>query len=204
MGISFYWLLKQFRRTFGIRKNWAGLVTILWGEKMEANEKGFAELVLYVSRKSEDDPRFGSTKLNKILFYADFIHYGKTGRSITGAEYQRLEWGPAPRRLLPIQRELEEGDALAIQKVEYHGRYQKRTVALREPDLSSFSGEEIATVDGVIDDLWGANASDVSDLSHRLPSWQIAEENETIPYVSVFVSDRQLSQAEKDHARVYA
>ena len=42
------------------------------------------ELMLYITQKSEGDPRFGKTKLLKILVEADFTFYARTGRSITG------------------------------------------------------------------------------------------------------------------------
>ena len=70
------------------------------------NDEKLAELMLYISMKSESDETFGATKLNKLLFYADFIAYLKLKKPITGAEYQCIERGPAPRSLLPIRRKL--------------------------------------------------------------------------------------------------
>lgn len=165
----------------------------------QADEK-LAELILYVSRKSETDKKFGSIKLNKILFYADFIQYGNTGSSITDAEYMRLRLGPGPRRLVPIREDLIRDGALEIRKVSYMGRPQKRTVALRDPDLSHFSGAEIATVDEMIEGFWGADGKMASEFSHDFLGWKIANEGDEIPYESVFVSERSLTSAEKDHA----
>jgi hypothetical protein len=36
------------------------------------DDRKMKELILYLASKSEDDPRFSSTKLNKLLFYCDF------------------------------------------------------------------------------------------------------------------------------------
>ena len=36
------------------------------------------------------------TKLNKLLFYADFKHFKEYAVSITGARYARIPFGPAP------------------------------------------------------------------------------------------------------------
>mgnify|MGYP002508221313 CR=1 FL=1 len=36
------------------------------------------------------------TKLNKLMFYADFNHYRKTGQSISGLQYRALNFGPVP------------------------------------------------------------------------------------------------------------
>ncbi|HZV69295.1 MAG TPA: type II TA system antitoxin MqsA family protein [Saprospiraceae bacterium] len=35
-------------------------------------------------------------KLNKMLFYADFLHYKNTGYSITGLSYRPIQYGPVP------------------------------------------------------------------------------------------------------------
>ena len=36
------------------------------------------------------------TKLNKLLFYSDFINYYLNGTSISGAKYVHLPYGPVP------------------------------------------------------------------------------------------------------------
>jgi hypothetical protein len=161
------------------------------------NERKFAELILYVSQKSALDPAFGSTKLNKILYFSDFLAYGKLGDSITGAEYQNLKRGPAPRRLVPIRKELENEKALAIQPVQLtNGYVQHRPINLREPDLDPFKGSEIALVDEVISTLKGLNATEASALSHLDVGWQFTEEGETIDYRTVFLSNEQLTPFE--------
>ena len=60
-----------------------------------------------------------------------------------------------------------------------------RLVALREPDLSSFSEEEIKIVDDMIDRLLGRDGSDLSKATHRLDGWKLANAGETIPYFTV-------------------
>jgi len=37
------------------------------------NDRKFQELLLYVAARCEGAPTFGATKLNKILFFADFL-----------------------------------------------------------------------------------------------------------------------------------
>jgi len=88
------------------------------------------ELILYIADKSETDPTFGEIKLNKILFYSDFIMYWKTGNSITRHEYMKLGQGSAPRRLLPIQEKLIYNCEAALKQTDYYGYAQKRLLAL--------------------------------------------------------------------------
>jgi hypothetical protein len=145
----------------------------------------FRELVLYVARETEADPKCGKTKLYKILFYSDFWAFQKLGHSISGQEYHKLKNGPAPRQAFPVISEMVQSEECAWADREYFGRSQKKLLALREPNLSDFTGEEVAIVQDVIRMLWRFDATEVSDLSHRFVGWQLAEEGETIPYSTV-------------------
>lgn len=170
-----------------------------------ADDQKFRELILYVARTSEQDEHFGATKLNKILFYADFWAYRKLGHSITGQQYQKLGKGPAPRRLLPIVRKMEENGDCVVAEREYFGRTQKVLLARREPALDLFSGAEIAIVHDVIERLRGLNATDVSDLSHQFIGWQLAREGEDIPYSTALLGHpRPPTPAEVEYGRKLA
>lgn len=160
----------------------------------------FRELLLYVAKRSESDPDLGDTKLNKILFFAEFLAYGRTGKAITWQPFQKLEWGPAAKSLLPVRRRMEDAKEAATAERDHFGYRQRRLVALREPDLSAFSGAEIAIIDEVIEELRGQNAREVSDLSDRFPGWQVAQLGVEIPYEAVFLSSRPLAEHEKKFA----
>jgi Protein of unknown function (DUF4065) len=151
------------------------------------SDERLKELILYVSDRCELHPRFGATKLNKILFYADFVAYAKLGRPITGTEYQRLPQGPAPRRLLPLKAQLIANREAVEREKHVYSRIQKRIIPLREADLSRFTADEISIVDRVIGALEGKSADDVSELSHQFPGWELAEDRETIPYHTALI-----------------
>lgn len=139
-------------------------------------------LALYIASRSEDDPRFGRVKFNKLLFYADFIHYVKTGRSITGFTYIKMEFGPCPEGFNEIEAEMDRANQLKLKQSMYEGYIQRRPVALVLPDLSGFSGEEIATAEEAITNMWKLNGREASDLSHLFVGWRLAQEFEKIPY----------------------
>lgn len=150
------------------------------------DEQKMKELVLYVALRCQQDERFGKVKLNKLVYFSDFFAYGKLGRPITGLEYQALARGPVPRRMAPLIAELQSEGALAIQVVTYFNRRQQRPIALRDPDLSTFTAAEIALVDELIGRFWGLNATEMSDLTHELDGWKLASEGEVIPYFTAF------------------
>ncbi len=133
-------------------------------EKFQARK--FKELLVYLAQRSADDPLYGATKLNKLLFYCDFLAFGQFGRSVTGARYQKLRHGPAPRQLLPMQTELESEGAVTVQIRQFFNQVQRRPIALRPPDLTLFSGA----------------------LSHLEAGWQLVDDGEDIPYETVFLS----------------
>lgn len=166
------------------------------------SKKKFTELILYVSSQCERDKYWGATKLNKVMFYSDFIAYKNLGHSITGADYQALERGPAPRQLCPVRDEMVKDDALAIDR----RSLQHRPVALRQPDLQVFEAAEIAIVDKVIASLRHKNAAITSELSHAFLGWQAAWAetqvtggNVTIPYGTVFVYNPPIDEFEEAH-----
>ncbi len=164
------------------------------------NEPKFKELVLYISRRCEGDQTFGAVKLNKLLLFADFYAYAVTGKSITGAEYMKLERGPAPRYMSAVREEMEKAGDLVVIHREYFGYSQTRTIARREPDLSEFSGREIAFVDAALEQYADENATGLSELSHQLPGWQMATLKETIPYETIFISPRRASAEDEQWA----
>jgi len=151
------------------------------GDMMFNNAK-LGELILYVSQLCEKDRKFGATKLNKILFYCDFLSYLNYGKAITEDEYQAIEKGPAPKHLIPIREKLIEEEALAIKNANYYGFVQNRTVALRDPDLSLFTPQEIDLVNRIVHELCDHDGRSVSKLSHMFSGYMVASENEIIPY----------------------
>ncbi|HMI98602.1 MAG TPA: Panacea domain-containing protein [Gaiellaceae bacterium] len=157
---------------------------------IEFNEEKFKELVLYLAEESEDDPWFGATKLNKLLFYADFYAYGHFGKPITGAEYQVLQHGPAPKKLLPIRLQMIRDKDLQIRRERVLRFTQQRPIALRKANVSVFSADELSLVNDLLRWLGDRTAGEISELSHAEVCWQLADLNEEIPYTAVFLSSR--------------
>ena len=156
---------------------------------MGTPRKKFKELILYVAQASEGDSTFGATKLNKILFFCDFLSYRAYGESITGQRYFKLPYGPAPRALVPVVNELvEEGACLRVLRSRF-GRPQETIFAKREADIDVFRPRDVALADFVLRQLRDNDAWEVSDLSHEFIGWQLAGDREDIPYETIFLGD---------------
>ena len=117
------------------------------------NEEKLRELILYIAHKSKSDPRFGAVKLNKLLYYADFTAYRLLGKSITGAEYQHLSEGPAPRRGLPARERLRRDKSIdLVYEPSIVGEPLHRIIPKRKP-YPIFSKEERVIVNKIIQEF---------------------------------------------------
>ena len=52
--------------------------------------------IIYFARHTK---KCGKTKLMKLLYFLDFMHFKQTGRSVTGLDYFAWKMGPVPRAL---------------------------------------------------------------------------------------------------------
>jgi hypothetical protein len=145
-------------------------------------------LMLYFSQRGIDEGMsIGSTKLNKLLFFADFRSFERHGTPITGARYQKLRWGPAARALVPVRKELvEQGEAELREGSEED--LNVVLIPLGEPQFSSLSDQDRTIADEVFDDLRPYTAIGASDYSHlKSAGWKVVGLQEDIPYESAFV-----------------
>lgn len=155
--------------------------------RFNQNTRKLTNLILFIARQCEGDRTFGSVKLNKILFYADFAAFRTLGAPITGARYQHLPEGPALAAMVPVIRDMTAGGkAREIQGTE--GPKHRRLVALVDPDIGLFSAAEIALVTEYITKFWGVSAAEVSLFSHDTMAWRLTDDLQEIPYGTAFLS----------------
>ena len=179
---------------------WAGFSRPTNSIPVDHGKEKLRELVCYISEKCSTDRTFGKTKLNKILYFSDFIHFAYYGTPITGTPYVRLPHGPVPRGIDRILKKMD-GKAIEIHNPEFYGYEQHRIVPSRTANIDSyFKPSQISLVDGVIKALWGKTASQVSKMSHTR-AWRIAKKGGVIPYEAIFISDEDVTDYDISRAR---
>ena len=162
------------------------------------------ELILYISQQYRSDTDYGTTRLNKVLFFADFLAYAKFGTPITGAEYMRERHGPVPRAVRApsqILREMKRAGELRLEDTPLPRNMTRVTpIPLRDPDMSAFSQDEIGLINDIVESFRGWRAGPISKYTHELPQWHTVPLLETIPYELVFVAqDQSFSEEEIAH-----
>lgn len=124
------------------------------------------------------------TKMNKVLFYIDFLSYRERGMAISGLAYQALEFGPVPQRWNRVYSEFDE---VGEQLRRVQGQECLSLYANGEADMSGFSQEEMSIIDTVCSKLKDMTSREVSNLSHVESAWKgyigLAE---TIPFREAF------------------
>lgn len=140
-------------------------VSIENGNRVYDKTRFFALTAFFVKLANEADIKMYVTKLNKYMFYSDFLAFKRIHKSLTGSRYVRLSFGPVPNRydfkydMNPyIKTEIEED------KVTYHLKDEAF-------DESLFSPQEKDIIYRVFDRLKGMRSSEVSELSHQENAW---------------------------------
>jgi uncharacterized phage-associated protein len=154
----------------------------------EFNPKKFEELIVYIARRLPPEAALGRVKLAKLLMLADFNSYIRSGRSITGASYEKWEHGHLPSKFVETEKNLLRDHVLEQRTVDYYGMPLKHTTALRDPNMADFSEDDLAIIEGVLHFYGHESAAYLKRLSHDELGWKLADEHEAIPYNTIFLS----------------
>ena len=138
-------------------------------------------LLLYILGKMGETFQ---TKMNKVLFYIDFLSYRERGIAISGLAYQAIEFGPVPQRW---DRVYSAFDEVQEQLRLVQGQECISLVAGGEADMSAFSADEMAVVDAVCEKMKKMTSRAATKLSHEEPAWKdYVGKSETIPFSQAF------------------
>lgn len=116
------------------------------------------------------------TKLNKLLFYADFIHFSKTCHSISGVRYDAIQMGPVPHNFQSIYPLLAQQNLVAIQYTSYdNGSIGERfspVEAAEEMTKEVLSADELETIEEVIQRFKRTTNQEIIFESHLEKAWK--------------------------------
>lgn len=154
------------------------------------------EAALYVMRACEELPHFGLTKLNKMLWRADFEAFARRRVPVTGRQYQRLQNGPAPVEMKPILDEMELHEHIRIERRPMGAYVEFRPLALVEPSIRYFSKDDLSFLDSAIDALAYHTGGKASRDSHGV-AWATRQNGDPMPYDLALLSEDKLTDSER-------
>ena len=129
----------------------------------------FKMLVHYLCwRYSSCPSKLGAVKLNKALWLSDLTAYYTLGRPITGAHYVKREFGPVPKPILPVLRELQEDGVLTVRETPCFGKTKREFIVHREASHEFMTAEEHTIVDDTMEFVCEKHtATSISNASHE-------------------------------------
>ncbi|HNM25029.1 MAG TPA: DUF4065 domain-containing protein [Saprospiraceae bacterium] len=110
------------------------------------------------------------TQMNKLLFYADFTHFRRHGRSISGAKYRAIEMGPVPNNFDGLFQFAENEHFVRLEHHEYSNG-SIGTKFLQDDRALSLEDVELATLQAVFERFQGVKGVKIVEISHEEEAW---------------------------------
>jgi putative zinc finger/helix-turn-helix YgiT family protein len=125
-------------------------------------------------------------KLNKLLWYCDFLYFKESSVSITGAQYVRIKLGQVPDHYeLIFANMIHEGliDKSEIPFQTKDGTQQGEEYAtVVKPDESLFSEKEIRVMDFIADTFREDTSTSIMEKSHQEAAYKKCKDGDIISY----------------------
>ena len=124
------------------------------------------------------------TKMNKLLFYADFLSYRRTGMAISGLSYKAIGFGPVPERWDRVYSQFDD----VMQEPRSYGEKEGYVlVSDGIADTSVFTTTEINILEEVCARFSNATSTDMTRISHEESAWlDNVEGHKQIPFEAAF------------------
>ena len=139
-----------------------------------------SNMILYIAEKTGGA---FTTKLNKLLWCADFLHCKKFSLSISGSSYVHLPLGPVPNDYKWIIADVMDDGLIGEEEVIYsNGTGGSEYKALATTDLSLFTKDELRALAYVIEYFKSFNCDDIKEYSHKEKGYEETDPSQAISY----------------------
>ena len=136
----------------------------------KSNFNKFKEMVVFFTEQLQP----WKTQLNKLLFYADFLNYKRTGFSMGGMRYRAIDMGPVPHNYKSIFEHMcNEGYVEVKEKIFGEGTGEQfKPHGKHKFNAGLFDAHELKALKEVASKFKGIKTADVIDLSHKEKAWK--------------------------------
>ncbi len=137
-------------------------------------------MVIYIVSKTKG---VFITKLNKLLWYTDFLFFKDYSKSISGCNYIHHHYGPVPDDYELIISSIIKDGTLVPEEVYFpNGSGGLMYKTANEANVCLFASNELQVMDFVVDHFSKLNCSEIKDLSHQEKGYQETDFLEKISY----------------------
>lgn len=120
------------------------------------------------------------TKMNKLLFYADFLMFKQSCFSISGVRYKAIDMGPVPNNFQSIFEYLANNDEIEIYNIEFPNGYTGEQFKARKDRMFNadlFTEKELNNLEKVASAFKETSTGDIIELSHLEEAWKKNEKD---------------------------
>jgi hypothetical protein len=143
------------------------------------NFEKFTEMVVYFSEHIKPY----KTKMNKLLFYADFLMFKETCFSISGMRYNAINMGPVPHNFQSIFEYLANKDEIDINYSEFsNGGFGEQFIARSDRPFNSslFNEMELDVLKKIVATFKTTTTNDIIEISHLEKAWKENEQAKNV------------------------
>ena len=143
--------------------------------------KKLKNIMIAILERSED---VWCTKMNKLLFYVDFLSYRERGMAMTGLTYRAIDFGPVPERWDKVYSQFDEIQQELQHIGEYEGTILRSTSKIEDDVLTN---EELNIINIVCNKFGSFSSREISKISHEESAWKNHHQKlERIPFSEAF------------------
>ena len=156
---------------------------------MQTDLNKMEQVLHYIIQEVGHLPHVAKTVLFKLLYFCDLDYYEMHEEILTGEQYKKLDYGPAPIHFDETIEKLRTKGKILDFQANFHGHLQEKCISLDEPDVSLLSAKELEAINETLERLSSMNATQISAYSHLDIPWKVTEDEEIIDYELVFYRD---------------
>lgn len=118
------------------------------------------------------------TKMNKLLFYTDFLSYREYGQAITGLSFRAIQYGPVPNNWDRVYSLI---DDISQNEVDFKsGAFGTKLVSEISCDISSFTPDQLSIIERVYETFKEDSSTSLSEKSHKESAWIENQETHSV------------------------
>lgn len=143
------------------------------------NFEKFTEMVVYFSERLAPF----KTKMNKLLFYSDFLMFKESCFSISGVRYRAIDMGPVPNNFQSLFEYLSNNNEVDITTKQFSNGNtgeQFKARADRTFNAELFSEKELEILERVATEFKGTSTNDIVAMSHLEEAWKKNKDSKSV------------------------
>jgi len=148
---------------------------------MALNKSKYKNAILYFIKYCNNQ-YLGDTKLNKLLYYLDFINYRDRKKPVTGDFYIHNHYGPTPASLSSILSEMRDDGEIEVAEEAFRDSHATSFAIKKNPNERVFTGKEKELLKSICAEFLDWSTDKIVEQTHLEAPWFYSKPFEKVDY----------------------